>query len=120
MAAKGAKYKWHEGKILHASYLWKAPSKRRIPRILIEDRALEVGIKISLAEPWMIFEETMQVSSNIDTNNAIPLEFYFSRYHLLPAKIKNQDTYDWLLKPENCLLLWAKGGKYYVKPDLNG
>ena len=24
MAAKGAKYRWKEGKILHAAYLWKS------------------------------------------------------------------------------------------------
>ena len=34
MSAIGAKYKWKEGKILHASRLWKAPSKRRIPRMI--------------------------------------------------------------------------------------
>ena len=115
MAAKGAKYRWKEGKILHASYLWKSPTKRRLPRLLIEDRALEVGIIVSLEEPWMVFEETDQISSKIDNQDAIELEFYLNRYYLLPEKFKNRDTYEWLKNPEHKLLLWGQGQKYYIK-----
>ena|ERR1035437_7529783 len=114
MAAIGAKYKWREGKILHAARLWKSPSKRRIPRILIEDRALEVGILMRLEEPWMIFEETKLISSKISESKAIELEFYWNRFNLLPSEIGEEDTYDWL-KKGNKLLLWGKGGKYFVK-----
>lgn len=115
MAAKGAKYKWKEGKILHASYLWKSPSKRRLPRILIEDRAQEVGIVMSLQEPWMIFQETLQPAQDIDKTDAIILEFYLGRYYLLPENFKNRDTYEWLKNPDHKLLLWAQGSKYYIK-----
>src|SRR3990172_9660888 len=115
MSAIGAKYKWKEGKILHASRLWKAPSKRRIPRILIEDRAKEVGIKMHIEEPWMIFEETSLKSEQISTENSIELEFYLQRYYLLPAKFNSQDTYYWLKKEGNFLLLWAIDNRYFVR-----
>lgn len=115
MAAVGAKYRWKEGKILHSARLWQAPSKRRIPRILIEDRALEVGILMHVEEPWMIFEETNQESKDISPNDAQALEYYLGRYHLLPATFKKQDTYEWLKMPGNTLLLWGINNKYYVK-----
>ena len=107
MTAIGAKYKWLNGKILHASRLWKAPSKRRLPRILIEDRALEVGIKMYLQQPWMVFEETSEKSSEISSNGAIELEYYFNRFHLLPSTINGTDTYKWLSEPDNALLVWG-------------
>lgn len=116
MSAKGAKYMWREGKILHASRLWKAPTKRRIPRIHIEARALEVGILMHLEEPWMIFEETKEKAEEIDQKNARELRFYMNRYHLLPEKFENEDTYDWLKKPGNAFLLWGVGSHYFVKP----
>ena len=115
MSAIGAKYKWREGKILHASRLWKAPTKRRIPRMLIEDRALEVGIKLYVEEPWMVFEETLFSAENIDLADGEECEFYQGRYHLLPATFKRQDTYEWLKKPGNALLLWGVGNRYYIK-----
>jgi hypothetical protein len=115
MSAIGAKYKWENGKILHASRLWKAPSKRRLPRILIEDRAKEVGISMHIAEPWMIFEETPLKSEEISLDDATELEFYLNRYYLIPAKFNKQDAYEWLKKEGNSLLLWAQGSKYFVK-----
>ena len=115
MSALGAKYKWENGKILHSSRLWKAPSKRRIPRILIEDRAKEVGIKMHIKEPWMVFEETNMPSKQIPTDSAVELEFYLNRYYLLPNKFNRQDTYDWLKKEGNFLLLWAINNKYFVR-----
>lgn len=117
MAAIGAKYRWHEGKILHAARLWKAPSMRRIPRILIEDRALEVGILLRLDEPWMVFEETEIPADSISQKDAIPLEFYQRRYHLLPEKIDDKDTYDWLKTSGNALLLWGNDNHYLVAPQ---
>lgn len=118
MAAIGAKYKWKEGKILHASRLWKAPTKRRIPRMLIEDRAQEVGITISLEEPWIVFAETTEVAEKIDLENAVELGYYYNRYYLLPEHIGRIDTYEWLGKG-NTLLLWAHNNHYYVKPMIN-
>lgn len=115
MSAIGAKYRWKEGKILHASRLWKAPTKRRIPRMLIEDRALEVGIKIYIEEPWFVFEETTFSAETIGVSDAEQCEFYHGRYHLLPAIFKRQDTYEWLTKPANALLLWGVGNRYYTK-----
>src|SRR3989339_1366456 len=115
MSSIGAKYKWENGKILHASRLWKAPSKRRIPRILIEDGAKEVGLKVSLYEPWMVFEETDLTSGLIPTQDAIELEFYLNRYWLLPEKFNRQDTYEWLKKDGNILLLWSVDNKYFVR-----
>lgn len=115
MAALGAKYKWQDGKILHASRLWKAPTMRRIPRIMIEDRALEVGVKMYLEEPWIVFEETQDKAGSLDQSSAVPLEFYLSRYHLLPPQIKGKDTYKWL-KEGNALLVWGVGSHYFAKP----
>lgn len=115
MSAIGAKYKWKNGKILHASRLWKAPSKRRIPRIMIEDRAKEVGITLHINEPWMEFEETSLKSEEVSTENAIELRFYLKRYYLLPEKIDKQDTYEWLKNEGNILLMWSYGDKYYVR-----
>jgi hypothetical protein len=119
MSAVGAKYKWNNGKILHASRLWKAPTMRRVPRILIEDRAKEVGIKIHIEEPWMIFEETEEKCEEISMENSEELEFYLARFHLLPSKFHGIDTYDWLKKQGNSFLLWAKGNRYYIRPQIN-
>ena len=116
MAAIGAKYKWNNGRILHASRLWKSPTKRRLPRILIEDRAQEVGIKMYLEEPWMVFEETKESTSTISSEGSIPMEFYLNRYYLVPAEINGQDTYQWLKDKNNALLIWAQGIRYFVKP----
>ena len=116
MVAIGAKYRLREGKILHIASLWKAPSKRRIPRILIEDRALEVGIKMYLDGLWMVFEETTLPADTIDMKESIECGAYFNGYQLLPEKIHAIDTYEWLTKENHALLLWGKDGHYYVKP----
>lgn len=119
MAAKGAKYRWKEGKILHASYLWKYPTRRRIPRILIEDRAMEVGILMYLEEPWMVFEETKTPVSKIRKQNSQELRFYFNKFFLLPEDFEGIDTYKWLSKRKNKLLLWGENGKYFIKTFKN-
>lgn len=116
MTAIGAKYKWNNGRILHLARLWQAPTMRRLPRILIEGRALEVGIKMSMSGLYMVFEETSRKSENIDTSGAIQLEYYFNRFHLLPEKIYDVDTYEWLKHPKNTLLVWGVGSHYYTKP----
>lgn len=115
MPSIGAKLRWKEGKILHPAFIWKSPSKRRLPRLLVEDRALEVGLKVSLEEPWIIFEETDQQAEKISLKEATPLEFYRNRFFLLPKKFKRQDTYKWLSKPGNALFLWGKDNHYFVK-----
>lgn len=115
MAAKGAKYRWKEGKILHASYLWKYPTRRRIPRILIEDRAMEVGILMYLEEPWMVFEETKTPVSKIRKSNSQELRFYFNKFFLLPEDFEGTDAYEWLKKPNHKFLLWGENGKYFIK-----
>ena len=119
MSAIGAKYLWENGKILHAARLWKPPTMRRIPRILIERRALDVGIKMSLRLPWMVFEETEQKSSEISRKDAIQLEFYFNRFHLIPRGIDGVDTYEWLRDSSHALIVWGDDGKYYAKPIRN-
>ncbi len=116
MVAIGAKYRLRDGKILHIASLWKAPSKRRIPRILIEDRALEVGIKMYLDGLWMVFEESDLPAATIDMGKSIQCGAYFKGYHLLPGEINDIDTYAWLTKENNALLLWGKEGHYFVKP----
>lgn len=88
---------------------------RRVPRIMIEDRALEVGILVYLEEPWMVFEETTQAAENIDMKDSIKLEGYFKQYHLLPALIDEEDTYEWLKNHTHALLLWGKDSRYFVK-----
>ena len=116
MTAIGAKYKWENGKILRLAKLWQAPTMRRIPRILIEGRALEVGIKMRKEELYMVFEETKELSSQIQTKDAIPLQFYFNRFHLLPEKIDRVDTYDWLKDSKHALLIWGVDNHYFAKP----
>lgn len=115
MSAIGAKYKWKEGKILHAARLWKAPTMRRIPRMLIEDRALEVGVLMYVEEPWMIFEETKEKVDELSTKSAQELEFYQNRFYLLPSEYEGMDTYDWLKQSGNALLLWGAGTHYYIQ-----
>lgn len=115
MVAIGAKYRLREGKILHLASLWKAPSKRRIPRILIEDRAMEVGIKMYLDGLWMVFEETKSPADTLDTKDGIPCTAYFKKYHLLPATIQGVDTYNWLTQSGNALILWGQDNHYFVK-----
>lgn len=116
MIGIGSKLKWFDGKIMHPSSQWKSPSKRRIPRLLVENRALEVGVLVYLEHPWIVFEETDMKAEDIDTTDAIPVEFYEHHYHLLPEKVKRQDTYKWISKPTNALLLFGKDFKYFVKP----
>lgn len=116
MSAIGAKYKWENGKILHASRLWKSPTMRRIPRILIESRALDVGIKMYLKIPWMVFKETKIKSTEINRNDAIELKFYFNRFHLIPATINGVDTFEWLKDKNHSLLIWGVENTYYAKP----
>src|SRR5690348_9026655 len=114
MVAIGAKYRLRNGKILHLASLWKAPSKRRIPRILIEDRALEVGIKMYLEDRWMVFEETELPSESLNPKDGMQCENYFRKYHLLPATINGVDTYEWLSNQSNALLLWGRDTHYFV------
>lgn len=115
MASVGARIRWKNGNILHPAMMWKSPSKRRLPRLLIENRAKEVGIKIRIQESWIIFEETALISEQIPMDNAVELEFYLNRYYLLPPKFYRQDTYEWFKKEGNILLLWAVGDKYFVR-----
>lgn len=95
--------------------MWKSPSKRRIPRLLIENRAHEVGVLIYIEEPWVVFRETGIPVNQIDATEAQELEFYARHYHLLPAKFKRQDAYDWMNNPHNALLLWGEGNRYFIK-----
>lgn len=113
MSAKGARYIWKNGNILHASRYWKSPTMRRLPRILIEDRALEVGLLVYIEDMWIVFQETTKVSSSISMVKASQLEFYVGRYHLLPSMCDGIDTYQWLKQKNNALLVWGVGSKYY-------
>lgn len=115
MSAIGARLRWKEGKILHPKEMWKSPSKRRLPRLLIEDRAQEVGILVYIEDLWIVFEETNILATEIDNDEAVPLELYSNRFNLLPEKFRRQDTYEWLSKPGNKLLLWGKNNHYFVK-----
>src|SRR3989338_497148 len=102
MSSVGAKIRWCDGKILHPSIYWKSPSKRRLPRLLIEDRALEVGVLIYVEEPWIVFRETNQKAEDIDSLGAIELEVYQSKFNLLAKKFKPQKTYPWVAKKKQC------------------
>lgn len=117
MSAKGARYKWKEGNIYHASRYWKSPTMRRPPRILIEDRAMEVGILVYVDEPWIIFSETSQKSTEISLKNAQQLELYKNRYYLLPAEFEGINTYQWMKDKKNAFLLWGFDNKYYVRAE---
>ena len=90
---------------------------RRLPRILIEDRALEVGLKMFVDEPWMVFMETMTPAKDISREGALPLEFYKNRYHLLPRMIDGLDTYIWLSDKNNALLVWGFENHYFATPS---
>lgn len=116
MASIGAKIRWKEGKILYPSMMWKSPSKRRIPRLLIEDRALEVGILIYIEGLWVVFEETNILSPEISLEESEKLEPYAKRYHLLPERLRRQDSFDWVSKEGNAALFWGKDNYYFVKP----
>ena len=119
MATKGAKYRWLDGKILHSAYLYKYPTRRRIPRILIEDRAMQVGILMHIEEPWMVYEETKTPVSRIRKQNGQELRFYFNKFFLLPDDFEGIDTYEWLKKKNHKFLLWGENGKYYIKSHKN-
>ncbi|OGE15956.1 hypothetical protein A3F00_04900 [Candidatus Daviesbacteria bacterium RIFCSPHIGHO2_12_FULL_37_11] len=115
MLGIGSQLKWFEGKIMYPSYQWRSPSKRRVPRLLIENRALEVGILIYVEEPWVVFEETDIKVDQIEMNKTEPLKLYQYKFQLLPAKFKRQNTYQWMSRPSNALLLFGKDLKYYIK-----
>lgn len=115
MASVGARIRWKKGDILHPVNMWQSPSKRRLPRLLIEDRALEVVLLVYFDEMWIVFHETDMLSEKAETKDAVQLEFYLNRFFLLPEKLRRQDGYSWLKKPENAILLWGKDHKYYVK-----
>ena len=116
MIGIGSKLRWFEGKIMHPASQWKSPSKRRIPRLLIENRALEVGVIIYIEEPWVVFKESDQKVDEINMEDSEQLELYQHRYQLIPARFKRQDTYQWMSKPGNALLLFGKDFKYFIKP----
>lgn len=116
MSAKGARYKWKEGCILHAARYWKSPTMRRLPRILIEDRALEVGILAYIEDIWTVFKETPMEASTLQSKNALPLQFYQNRYHLLPESIEGIDTYTWMKESPHALLIWGVGRHYFALP----
>ena len=118
MASIGAKIRWKNGDIIHPSRMWQSPSKRRLPRTLIEDRALQVVLLVYIEDPSLVFHETNADSSKADTKDAIQLELYLNRFFLLPHKIKRQDAYEWLKRSENAILLWGQkdSNTYYVKP----
>lgn len=116
MASVGARIRWKNGDILHPSMMWKSPSKRRLPRLLIEDRALEVVLLVYIDEQWIVFHETDLPSEKMTTEGSTQLEFYSNRFYLLPEKLRRQDAYGWLKKPGNAVLLWGKDNKYFVKP----
>lgn len=115
MASIGAKIRWKNGDILHPSRMWKSPSRRRIPRLLIEDRALEVVILVYIDDLWIVFHETNMLSEKAENTDAIKLEFYLNRFFLLPTKLKRQNAYEWLKKPDNAILLWGQNNEYFVK-----
>ena len=116
MASIGAKIRWKNGNITHPERMWQSPSKRRLPRTLIEDRALEVVLLVYIEDRWIVFHETNDLSEKAETADAIQLELYLNRFFLLPEKIKRQDAYEWLKKPENAILLWGQNNRYFVKP----
>lgn len=76
---------------------------------------MQVGVLMHIEEPWMIFEETKTPVSRIRKGNAQELRFYFNKFFLLPEDFQGIDTYEWLKKPKNKLLLWGGNGKYYIK-----
>lgn len=114
MIGIGAQLKWQEGKILYPIRTWSSPSKRRLPRILIENRALEVGIYIYIEGNWVVFEESKQKVEDINQKEAEQLQVYQRRYQLIPARFKRQDTVEWLKRAGNALLLFGQDYKYYV------
>lgn len=116
MVAFGARIRWKNGNILHPSILWKSPSKRRLPRLLVENRALEVAILVYIEEPWIVFKETNLTSETMGHEESIPLEFYLNRFYLLPQKLKRQNAYQWMRKPKNAILVWGNEREYYAKP----
>lgn len=116
MVSIGARIRWKNGDILHPSIMWKSPSKRRLPRLLIEDRALEVAILVYIEEPWTVFHETNISSEEMKTEQSTQLEFYLNRFYLLPEKLKKQNAYEWIKKPKNAILIWGVMNKYYIKP----
>lgn len=115
MASIGARLRWREGKLWFPLSIWRSPSKRRVPRILIEDRANEVGVLIYVLEDWVVFQEAAQASSDINIDEAIQIELYQRRYQLIPAKFKRQDSLEWMAHKDNALLFFGREGKYFIK-----
>lgn len=116
MAAIGARIRWKNGNILHPAIMWKSPSKRRLPRLLIENRALEVVLLVYIKDQWLVFHETDLLAEKMKNETSVQMEFYFNKFYLLPEKIRRQDAYEWLSKEGNAILLWGQGNKYFVIP----
>ncbi len=118
MFSTGSEIRWKNGNIILPASKWQSPSKRRIPRILIEHRAQEVGVLIYIEDSLVIFKESNIPVGQIKLySGQREAKQYQKRYHLIPEVIKGEDSFIWMSKPGNALVLFSKDNKYFVKPS---
>ncbi|MBU1104334.1 hypothetical protein L6255_03180 [Candidatus Parcubacteria bacterium] len=102
---------WENGLIKMPFRVWRSPTKRRIPRLLIEGRAKEVLVKLSLKENTFTFEETLVASDSLkDITNKYRLENYNNRF-LFPALIGRWDFLDYI--KYHPIYIFSIGKDYY-------
>ncbi|MBI2600731.1 hypothetical protein HYW42_02150 [Candidatus Daviesbacteria bacterium] len=118
MFSTGSEIRWKNGNILLPASKWQSPSKRRIPRILIEHRAQEVGVLIYIENSMIVFKESNIPVDQIKLNGGQrEAKQYQRRYHLIPEVIQGEDSFIWMSQPGNALILFSKGSKYFIKPS---
>ncbi|MDO8619318.1 MAG: hypothetical protein Q7R49_05240 [Candidatus Daviesbacteria bacterium] len=116
MFSTGSEIRWKEGNILLPALKWQSPSKRRIPRLLVEHRAMEVGILIFIEGSSIVFKETGMSADQIKLSGGQrEAKEYQTSYHLIPQEIEGEDSFVWLSKPGNKLILFNRNGKYFIK-----
>lgn len=109
--------RWREKCITMPKTVWSSPSKRRIPRLVVEERAREVALEVFFKEAHFWFKETRTPVKELENlSNKTPLKPYKKRY-LLPEIVERDYLLDFL-KERSIYIFRLSDGKFYYSTSL--